>query len=190
MEAVDAPLHHCAPCSTPRAPHLLHPTGLALPPSPRLRTPQLANDPRAAATACSSRRSCVASFPTLERDGVLFAWMDNSPEGIKAKVGGVPHAHRPRGVLTIGPEGLQGGSRRAVMGARHGACMWDFERNRRDTSRGGIREKAELGLGYGLSLTWMDSSRRTRGQGVHAGTYLRAVELAKAWGKARSLQRV
>ncbi len=63
-----------------------------LPPPPlRVRShflpPPVGQRPRAAATGCSSRRSCVAAFPTLERDGLLFTWMDNSPEGLKAKVG-------------------------------------------------------------------------------------------------------
>ncbi len=97
--------------------------------------PQLANDPRAAATACSSRRSCVASFPTLERDGLLFAWMDNSPEGLKAKVGLMENAHGPWGVCDEdraggGPESAATGGRvskradtgPAALQGSHGAC--------------------------------------------------------------------
>ncbi|KXZ56579.1 hypothetical protein GPECTOR_1g520 [Gonium pectorale] len=45
------------------------------------RVPQLGSDSKAAATACSSPRSCVTSYPTRERDGVLFAWLDASEEG-------------------------------------------------------------------------------------------------------------
>ncbi|GLC35709.1 hypothetical protein PLESTB_000486200 [Pleodorina starrii] len=48
------------------------------------RVPQLASDPRASATACASKRSCVTSFPTLELDGILFAWLDASEEGLQA----------------------------------------------------------------------------------------------------------
>ncbi|EFJ52180.1 hypothetical protein VOLCADRAFT_120385 [Volvox carteri f. nagariensis] len=45
------------------------------------KVPQLSSDPRAAATACSSPRSCVTSYPTLELDGLLLVWMDDSKEG-------------------------------------------------------------------------------------------------------------
>ncbi|GLC35705.1 hypothetical protein PLESTB_000485800 [Pleodorina starrii] len=48
------------------------------------RVPQLASNPRASATACASKRSCVTSFPTLELDGILFAWLDASEEGLQA----------------------------------------------------------------------------------------------------------
>ncbi|EFJ52179.1 hypothetical protein VOLCADRAFT_56359, partial [Volvox carteri f. nagariensis] len=45
------------------------------------KVPQLSSDPRAAATARSSPRSCVTSYPTLELDGLLLVWMDDSKEG-------------------------------------------------------------------------------------------------------------
>ncbi|GLC35707.1 hypothetical protein PLESTB_000486000 [Pleodorina starrii] len=48
------------------------------------KVPQLASNPRASATACASKRSCVTSFPTLELDGMLFAWLDASEEGLQA----------------------------------------------------------------------------------------------------------
>ncbi|GLC35706.1 hypothetical protein PLESTB_000485900 [Pleodorina starrii] len=48
------------------------------------KNPQLASDLRASATACASKRSCVTSFPTLELDGILFAWLDASEEGLQA----------------------------------------------------------------------------------------------------------
>ncbi|KAG2442761.1 hypothetical protein HXX76_002842 [Chlamydomonas incerta] len=48
------------------------------------RVPQLAADPRAAATACGSVRSCVSSFPTRVHDGVLWAWLEAGPAAAAA----------------------------------------------------------------------------------------------------------
>lgn len=35
-------------------------------------------DPKAAASATASKRSCVRAYPTAEREGLLFAWLDES----------------------------------------------------------------------------------------------------------------
>ncbi|KAG2450108.1 hypothetical protein HYH02_000211 [Chlamydomonas schloesseri] len=43
------------------------------------RVPQLAADPRAAATARGSPRSCLTSFPVRVHDGVLWAWLEAGP---------------------------------------------------------------------------------------------------------------
>lgn len=49
-----------------------------------LRCLQL-TDPRAAATALASPRSCATSHPTFEIDGLLFVWMDATKEGRAAE---------------------------------------------------------------------------------------------------------
>ncbi len=71
-------------------------------PSTTCFLPQLTNDPRAAATGCASKRACVTSFPTLELDGILFAWLDASKERLAA----ASAAPKPALLEEGDPEGL------------------------------------------------------------------------------------
>ncbi|WIA09707.1 hypothetical protein OEZ85_009091 [Tetradesmus obliquus] len=53
------------------------------------RIPQI-GDERAHATACASQRSCVASYPVKEVQGLLWVWPDASPEGAAAAAAAAP----------------------------------------------------------------------------------------------------
>ncbi|KAF8073221.1 hypothetical protein HT031_000882 [Scenedesmus sp. PABB004] len=53
------------------------------------RIPQI-GDPKAAATACSSGRSCVASYPVKELHGLLWVWGDASAAGAAASLEKAP----------------------------------------------------------------------------------------------------
>ncbi|GIL72759.1 hypothetical protein Vretifemale_3003 [Volvox reticuliferus] len=66
------------------------------------RVPQLMADPRAAATACGSARNCVKTFPTLEHDGLLFVWLDDSAAGrAAAQLARKPKLHDDNAPTTI-----------------------------------------------------------------------------------------
>ncbi|GIL43219.1 hypothetical protein Vafri_1022 [Volvox africanus] len=66
------------------------------------RVPQLMADPRAAATAYASARNCVKTFPTLEHDGLLFVWLDDSVEGrAAAQLARKPRLHDDNAPTTI-----------------------------------------------------------------------------------------
>ncbi len=42
---------------------------------------------------CASKRSCAKHFPVMVDSGVLFVWLDNSPEGLaESKMKGVARA--------------------------------------------------------------------------------------------------
>ncbi|KAG2495723.1 hypothetical protein HYH03_006322 [Edaphochlamys debaryana] len=60
------------------------------------RVPQLGSDAKAAATACASPRSCASAFPTLEHGGLLWAWLDNSKEGLAAHAAAEPPPALPQ----------------------------------------------------------------------------------------------
>ncbi|KAG2495724.1 hypothetical protein HYH03_006323 [Edaphochlamys debaryana] len=66
------------------------------------RVPQLGGDAKAAATACASPRSCASTFPSLEHGGVLWAWLDNSKEGLAANATAEPPSLLPEEVAPFG----------------------------------------------------------------------------------------
>jgi hypothetical protein len=46
--------------------------------------------PAAQKGACSSKRSCATAYPTKVEGGLLYVWLDSSPEGLaESKTGGV-----------------------------------------------------------------------------------------------------
>ncbi|KAF5835124.1 Rieske [2Fe-2S] iron-sulfur domain-containing protein [Dunaliella salina] len=53
--------------------------------------PQI-DDPKAHATACSSSRSCAASYPTKKHAGLLWIWPESTPE---AKLTSASAEHQP-----------------------------------------------------------------------------------------------
>ena len=118
------------------------------PPPSHLRTPlrlQLAPDSKASATATASSRACTTRYPTHVRDGVLFVWLDASPEGLLLSAASEPYV----------PEELQGspfdwlsdGTGRDGTGGGDVRCLAAA------VTRTACQRQNELGWQYGLGCT-------------------------------------
>jgi phenylpropionate dioxygenase-like ring-hydroxylating dioxygenase large terminal subunit len=66
-------------------------------------------DPKAAATACASQRSCATAFPTKEAGGLLWVWPDSSNTA-------AAEADGERGVRVLGWAATAAGAAAAAAG--------------------------------------------------------------------------